>query len=251
MALPLYVCSKCQRRDDDPTTPYKCISGYGHCWSKVLGYGPEMKEDIIGGSYNRRCSLCALLKATITSCSIKECPIFDNKEEEMKANGEIKINPNYCQDYTQKGNLKYYCTLLKDHKEDHKFGEEKKIFPGGAASTKIPGFKYIPRVALERLAKRFELGLERHKENSWNALNPDSASMLDDREWLIERLNHVIHHAYKEIERLSNPNLDPLAESDDNAAAIMWGGACLIAADERMKDVLGEVPEDCAQNNNS
>lgn len=116
----------------------------------------------------------------------------------------------------------------------------RQVYKGGAAATKVPGFKYIPLCALERLAKRFELGLERHKEHSWNPLNPRSAVMLDDKEWLIERLSHVIHHAYKEIERLNNDS----QPTDDNAAAIMWGGACLIAADERRALNAGRVAKD-------
>lgn len=120
--------------------------------------------------------------------------------------------------------------------------QPKEIYKGGAAATKIPGFKYIPLCALERLAKRFELGLERHGKNSWNALNPESGKMLDDNEWLIERLSHVIHHCYKEIEFLTS---DKFAnrDRDDNAAAIMWGGACLIAADERKLEYVENVGE--------
>lgn len=133
------------------------------------------------------------------------------------------------------------CLLPSNHREDHCFdvdlGGGRQIFKGGATSTKIPGFKYIPRIALERLARRFELGLERHKEHSWNPLNPDSEKMLDDKEWLIERLSHVIHHCYKEIEHLVSNDSQDIEGRDDNAAAIMWGGACLIAADERRKKV--------------
>ncbi|WP_323163200.1 hypothetical protein, partial [Pseudomonas fluorescens] len=57
------------------------------------------------------------------------------------------------------------------------------VYKGSAAASKIPGFKYIPLCALERLAKRFELGLERHRQHAWNPLDPVTAKMLDDKEW--------------------------------------------------------------------
>ncbi len=198
MALPLYKCLNCSRRNDDPSLPIRCLKGRVHQWDKILGDGPQRLDTLI------------VCDATI--------------------------------DF-QGG--KAHCLLPENHYEDHKFFEEqvnevkidgKQIFPGGAAASKIAGFKYIPLCALERLAKRFELGLERHGKNSWNALNPQSATMLDDREWLIERLSHVIHHCYKEIEYLASGKKAPEDARDDNAAAIMWGGACLIAASERRKE---------------
>ncbi len=110
-----------------------------------------------------------------------------------------------------------------------KLSEEKVIFKGGASSSKIPRFDLIPRQALVRLAKRYELGIEKHGENAWNIGNENQAP-LDDKEWIIARLAHVIDHATKAIDKIRGHA--PIDE-DDDAAAIMWGGSVLVAATER------------------
>jgi hypothetical protein len=99
------------------------------------------------------------------------------------------------------------------------------VFKSGAASTKVPRLDLIPYEALCRLAERFELGLERHKEKSWNARQNQQA--LEDKEWVIARAVHTIHHALKYIEKMEGRLPD---DGDDDAAAIMWAGACLIMA---------------------
>ncbi|MEX0597133.1 MAG: hypothetical protein WD512_11590 [Candidatus Paceibacterota bacterium] len=110
----------------------------------------------------------------------------------------------------------------KDLKE-----KEKIQFKSGVKGSKIPHFELIPRIALIRLAKRFELGQERHKEGCWNALQNNQ--VLEDKEWAIARCAHIIDHATKMIEKIAGLRED---NTDDDAGAIMWGGAFLAAFEE-------------------
>lgn len=52
MALTLYVCMTCHRCDDDPGTPLRCTTGYGHEWRKLFGDGPAGKVEFMSqGAY--------------------------------------------------------------------------------------------------------------------------------------------------------------------------------------------------------
>ena len=103
-------------------------------------------------------------------------------------------------------------------------------FTSGTSSSKIPRFDLIPYKAQLRLAKRFEVGLETHKEKSWNARSKQDA--LTDEEFIIARASHVIHHAMKLIAKRTG-QLPP--DEDDDAAAIAWGGIFLCEATELKK----------------
>jgi len=100
-------------------------------------------------------------------------------------------------------------------------------FSSGTTSSKIPRFDLIPYKAQLRLTKRFEDGLETHKEKSWNARSKQDA--LQDEEFIIARASHVIHHAMKLIAKRTG-QLPP--DEDDDAAAIAWGGIFLSEATE-------------------
>lgn len=110
-------------------------------------------------------------------------------------------------------------------------------FAGGlAASSKIPPLHLIPTVALESLANRFELGIKRKGDKSWNALSSNQ-SILTDREFAIERTAHVIQHAMKLRDKLLSG--EGLPGDDDDAGAIMWAGAffaCVGAALTKEKE---------------
>ena len=103
--------------------------------------------------------------------------------------------------------------------------EDKVIFKSCAASTKIPRLDLVPREALNRLADRFELGLEKYGERS--RVPSPSQACLEDKEWLIARLAHSIDHALKMIGKLRGQLPE---DGDDDAAAIAWGGVCLCEA---------------------
>lgn len=100
-------------------------------------------------------------------------------------------------------------------------------FSSGATSSKIPRFDLIPYRALCRLARRFELGLERHKDGAWNQRASQKPTV--DREFVIQRAAHAMHHAAKLIAKMEGRIPD---DGDDDAAAIMWSGAFLCEATE-------------------
>jgi hypothetical protein len=82
----------------------------------------------------------------------------------------------------------------------------------------------IPREALVRLARRYELGLVKHGKDNWR-------QGIEDREYTVERAGHVIDHALKLIDKLEGREPD---DGDDDAAAIMWGGAFLCVASKKL-----------------
>lgn len=110
-------------------------------------------------------------------------------------------------------------------------GAKKVLFQSGAASSKIPRWDLIPPAALRRLAKRFELGLEKHGDRSWNARSKQDA--LQDREWVIARASHAIDHALKFLEKYASGKPD---DGDDDASAIAWAGICLMMATEKKEE---------------
>lgn len=85
--------------------------------------------------------------------------------------------------------------------------------PCGATSSKVSDYAQIPKHSLDRLAARLSYGEKVHGRGNWK-------KGLADKSYLIDRLNHVICHVYALIEELERGELS----SDDNAAAIMWGG---------------------------
>ncbi len=106
--------------------------------------------------------------------------------------------------------------------------EQVEMAGGIAASSKGPPLHLIPTVAMEKLAERFAKGIERKGDKSWNALS-DNQECLLDREFAIERLSHVIHHALVLRDKLKAADAQAIAE-DDDAGAIAWGGMFLLCA---------------------
>ena len=102
----------------------------------------------------------------------------------------------------------------------------------GMVSTKIPPFHLIPRAALIALARRFGRGVRIKGDGAWNATSAKQSAVMQDRDFLIERLGHVIDHATAAIARL-NGSLPPLSAEEigdgGDAGAIMFGGALLAA----------------------
>lgn len=111
------------------------------------------------------------------------------------------------------------------------------VMSGGALSTsQIPRIELIPTEAITRLATRFGLGEERKKDKAWNA-NSDNQAAIMDREFILARIGHVIYHALKLRDKVVRGE-DPLLV-DDDAGAIIWGGAFLCEVTKRMHE--GEV----------
>jgi hypothetical protein len=108
------------------------------------------------------------------------------------------------------------------------------VMAGGAtSSSQIPAASLIPTEALIRLAKRFELGVERKGDKAWNALSSNQA-VLVDREFIMHRISHVILHAMKLRDKLVS---GVAIDEEDDAGAISWGGAFLCCATKQ----LGEL----------
>lgn len=94
----------------------------------------------------------------------------------------------------------------------------------GASSSEAPAFHLIPLSAVLRLAARYKAGAVKHGPMNWRKglgqTPPPQPSILT--EYCIERLNHVIYHAFKLIAKLQGFRPQ---DGDDDAGAIMWGGA--------------------------
>lgn len=120
-------------------------------------------------------------------------------------------------------------------------------FSSGMTSSKVPRYDLIPPWALRRLAGRFETGLEKHKEKTWNARKAKHPS-LTDLEVVRYRICHVIEHANKLLEKLDGVRPD---DGDDDASAIAWGGIFLCEATDELREqgffLLPPVPTTTSQ----
>jgi hypothetical protein len=93
---------------------------------------------------------------------------------------------------------------------------------GGIASSKIPRFDLIPRVALVAFAEVFEIGIAEKGERAWNASRVDLESSVSTA-LTLDRLNHCIDHALKALIEIRRTG----TTSRRNAGAIMFAGAVL------------------------
>lgn len=118
-----------------------------------------------------------------------------------------------------------YESPTRDHQK-----EEIKSF-GTISSSRKPRFGMIPFHALIAVADRFELGDKKHGDKAWNALSDQIG--LENEEWVISRVEHVIWHAYLYLLKYKNLMTPEIAARlgtdfiDDDAGAIIWGGTLL------------------------
>lgn len=105
---------------------------------------------------------------------------------------------------------------------------------GKVSSSKAPRIDLIPTEPIYRLAKRFEVGVERKKEMAWNALTPNQ-EVLRDQEFILSRITHVITHALKLRDKIIDGAAIGTDGDDDDAGAIIWGGAFLCCASAAMR----------------
>lgn len=200
-------------------------------------------------SYNRYCLVCGFNKLHhssseefCTQCSRDkgdaECIRIVNckkgTKRSMRVDGLVKLV-----DFPLQEKVEMKTEMLSDRvetEEEKRAGDfivpETVEFAGGkVTSSKCPAFHLIPSIALLRLVKRFELGQERKGNKAWNATTDQS--VLDDRAWVMERLNHVIKHAMDLRDKLAKGDMEAVKNEDDSAA-IMWAGAFLICATEKL-----------------
>ena len=116
--------------------------------------------------------------------------------------------------------------------EDSKIIEDQVQF-GKVSSSKCPPFHLIPLVALEKIAERFQCGIDRKGDGAWNAISHNQ-ECLTDYKLIMDRISHVIHHAMKLRDKFHSENME-LINSDDDASAVAWGGVFLICAIEALK----------------
>lgn len=113
--------------------------------------------------------------------------------------------------------------------------DTKQTFASGATSTKQKvDYTLIPPEGLECMGERYTLGAAKHGRNNWR-------KGIDDEEFRLARISHLIEHALKYADRGNT-------DGDDNLGAILWG-ASVLAVIERRRPFVGnasaaELPQD-------
>lgn len=122
----------------------------------------------------------------------------------------------------------------------------------GALSTPGIDYELVPPIVWERLAKRFMLGEERKGDKAWNA-DSKNQDILSNKKFILNRLGHTIAHCLKLMDKVRR---DADLTSDDDAAAIAWGGAFAICATDALAvladdtaDAIKKVMESAASSN--
>lgn len=116
-----------------------------------------------------------------------------------------------------------------------KDAKEVDLAGGKVSSSEIYGFHLIPYEAMVRLAQRFDLGVVRKGDKAWNATTHNQ-EVLTSKDFILHRISHVIGHAMKLRDKIV-AGVDPLA-GDDDASAVIWGGAFLCAATKAVSDTF-------------
>lgn len=102
---------------------------------------------------------------------------------------------------------------------------------GPTTSSKQPSWELVPRKALLRVVKRFEMGQERKGAKAWNGRSNNQDCLLN-RDFVASRVAHVINHAYALLDKMEGRIED---DGDDDAAAIAWGGIFLCEVTDALK----------------
>lgn len=109
---------------------------------------------------------------------------------------------------------------------------------GGALTTPVLPYHLIPTIGLQRLVERFQLGQERKGKKAWNACS-DNQSVLKNKEFALDRIDHVIAHALLLRDEISSG----IPHKDSNAGAIAWAGIFFICVIEEMKNASLQATE--------
>jgi hypothetical protein len=115
-------------------------------------------------------------------------------------------------------------------------GDAQVHFAGGKASSSKAGAPYhlVPTISSERIAQRFQLGIERRPDGTaWNACSANQ-EVLADKAFILDRITHVIEHALKLRDKVVSGNC---WEGDDDAAAIGWASHFLCCATDAMSKI--------------
>ena len=112
--------------------------------------------------------------------------------------------------------------------------DTKTFHSGAISSNHTPAYHLIPLAALNAYARRLERGKRIKGEGAWNAMRTTDnyEKVLQDKEFIIDRLSHCIQHCYTALGRISG-QLPPLDEQErldgGDAGAIMFAGGLLAA----------------------
>ena len=111
---------------------------------------------------------------------------------------------------------------------------------GRASSSKCVRLSLIPREAQERLAGRFELGIQNHGERAWNAQSGNQ-EILTDLDFLATRIDHAMMHLMSLSEKVANAKRSGQFQlGDDDPAAIAFFGAFACCATKAILDKQAE-----------
>lgn len=116
--------------------------------------------------------------------------------------------------------------------------EKKFTHPSGASSSPCPDLVQIPFNALVLLAETFKLGEQKHGRDNWR-------HGLANIDYALERINHIIRHAYWLSEQLQGrwpADCDPIDTPARNVGAILWGGA-FMAENQAVLTAAAQSPE--------
>lgn len=103
-------------------------------------------------------------------------------------------------------------------------------------SSDIPPWQLLHLGALDRVARRCEVGLKQHGDNAWNGISANQA-VLNDVDIVCTRLAHGMRHAALLIQKLqATKRGEAFDKSDDDAAAVMWAGMLACAATQRFME---------------
>ncbi len=109
----------------------------------------------------------------------------------------------------------------------------------GASASIAPKFHLVPLKALVRLCNRFEFGAHKHGAYNWMNGLPGTLTIPPTPDprvaYALERANHVVYHALRLQAKLQGL-LPP--DQDDDAGAIMWGGAFLSEVVDALKGTI-------------
>lgn len=94
---------------------------------------------------------------------------------------------------------------------------------GATSSSRKPEYRLIPFCLIRRTGQRLADGARKHGEGNWE-------KALDDRDFMMDRANHLIEHAYRAIEKLQKGMFVDL--DDDDLGGVAANLAFLIAYQE-------------------
>lgn len=118
---------------------------------------------------------------------------------------------------------------MHDERNENAHDSEPHVFLSGAKSSgRLPRFDLIPwDVFAERLARRYELGLQKYSEDNYR-------KGINDRAFVLDRCNHMLAHAHKAVESFRTMGTALERESDDDdLAAVIWGAIFLMLVQEQ------------------